>query len=590
MSGLLLLIFGVVGTVAAADPIALPPPAGGVVPMGAHMEFLVDPAGALSFEAAKSGDGYVRSDRPIPSFGYLNGAIWGRCRIRNASDRPQTFVLELEMSRLSHLEWFVETPAAGLRRSYGGSHDLPAPTYRVPSVRFTLGPGEVAAIHCRIATDTSIWLPFVAGASEDHWAYRLARDSSDYVYLGFGLAIACLGFGLVVIYRRMVFVYAALLPLAYMGFFTIFFGYYHHLWPDCPAWVGREGLILVNAAVAAAYLFFMRRFLYADERTASARFLQWAAVFAPIAMLAIAATMPFKWAIHFCHAAIVVSYVFGAVLVFFVARRRRLPEDWMLAASCALVAAGIVLLMLEWVSVLPMLVPPLTIFRVVSVVIFVFPLLSCVYAQRSEYLLKSRLALAHQATAEAELAALRAQLNPHFLMNTLNSVDALSHEDPARIPELVRRLADFLRRSLLPAGAIRHTVEEEVAAVRNYLAIEQVRHGDRLQVSFDVAPEALRLELPEFMLQPLVENALKHGFRGQPDLQVRILVAVMSGRLVVRVENLGRLVPPSSDRRSTGVGVENVRRRLGLLYGESAGFELREVDGWVRAEIRLPLP
>jgi len=422
----------------------------------------------------------------------------------------------------------------------------------------------------------------------DHWAFRVERDSTDYVYLGFGLAIACLGFGLTAIYRRLVFLCAALLPLAYMGFFTLFFGYYHHVWPDCPAWVGREGLILVNAAVAASYLFFMRLFLYGEERTVSSRLLRRAAVAAPVSMVVLAAVMPFKWAIHFCHGTIVASYLLGAVLGVFVARRRRLPEDWMLAASCLLVASGIVLLMLQWVSVLPVLVPPLTIFRVVSVVIFVFPLLSCVYAQRSEYLLKSRLSQAQQATTEAELTTLRAQLNPHFLLNTLNSIDALSHEDPRKIPGLVHRLAAFLRRCLVPTGADRPTLGEELAAVRNYLEIEQVRYGDRLQVSFDVTPAAAALRLPEFLLQPLVENALKHGFKARTTLAIRIVALVEAGMLRVWVENVGTLASPDSLRRYPGVGVENVRRRLGLIYGDAAGLDLREVDGWVRAEIHLP--
>lgn len=227
--------------------------------------------------------------------------------------------------------------------------------------------------------------------------------------------------------------------------------------------------------------------------------------------------------------------------------------------------------------------------RLASIIIFVLPLLACVFAQRSELLLEVRLAAAQRATAAAEATQLRAQLNPHFLLNTLNSIDTLSHDDPGKIPALVQRLAFFLRRCLLPTATVHPTLGEELGAIRNYLEIEQVRYGDRLQVAFEVAAEVAALRLPEFLLQPLVENALKFGFKEQATLQVRLGADVVAKTLRVWVENQGRLAQPEPARRYPGLGVDNVRLRLKLIYGERATFELREVDGWVRAEIQLPL-
>lgn len=572
-----------------AAVVDLPPPGREVVPLGGRMEFLLDPSGRMEFADVQRAPGFAPAPDAAPAFGFVEGALWGRCVLRNASAQPQAIKVELEMSRLSHLEWYVQSAGLVPQRSFGGSHDPGLRSYRFPSVNLSLAPGQAVTVYCRIASDTAVWLPFVVGTEDALGRHRLARDGTDYIYFGFGLALAGLGFGLAIIYRRTLFLYTALLPLAYLAYYWLFFGYYQHWLWAWPHWVGREGVIVANAAIVACFLLFIRSFLQGTERAWPSRLMLGLAWLLPGLMLVFAVESPFKVAIHFSHAAIAAAYLLATAQVIAVAARRRRLSDFMLAGSCLLVLVGVVWLMLQWMLVVPQLLSPVAVLRWVSVVIFVFSLLACVYAHRAEQVLEARLVTAQQATAEAQYTTLRAQLNPHFLLNTLNSIDALSYDEPRKIPDLVQRLAAFLRRSLVASGTARPTLGEEVAAIRNYLEIEQVRYADRLTVEYAVSEEAAQARLPEFLLQPLVENALKHGFKSRTALTLRLVGFVASGVLCVRVENMGQLAAPDLMRGRPGVGVENVRLRLNLLYGEAASCELRQVDGWVHAEIRLPL-
>ncbi|MGH7528056.1 MAG: sensor histidine kinase [Gemmatimonadales bacterium] len=201
-----------------------------------------------------------------------------------------------------------------------------------------------------------------------------------------------------------------------------------------------------------------------------------------------------------------------------------------------------------------------------------------------------------QATAsarEAQLEMLRYQLQPHFLFNALNSLRALIDEDPARARKMVTELSGFLRYSLIPAGATEVPLVEELASIRRYLAIEQVRFESRLQVRFEVAADAEATRVPTFLLHPLAENAVKYGVRTSPGPMSLVVAArVEDQRLVIEIANTGRWLGDGSDRQEpmeggAGVGLANVRQRLERLYPGRHRFQVGQVDGWVRARIEL---
>ena len=196
--------------------------------------------------------------------------------------------------------------------------------------------------------------------------------------------------------------------------------------------------------------------------------------------------------------------------------------------------------------------------------------------------------LASQVSArEAELRALRAQLNPHFLFNSLNSISALAGSEPEAARRMCGLLGDFLRTSLALGGRERVTLEEELALADRYLAVEQVRFGPRLVVERAVEPGALSCLVPPLLIQPLIENAVKHGVADRVEGgTIRIEARRNGGVLEIGVENPRD--PQAPSRRGVGLGLENVRQRLAALDPRWAHLDVVEEPERFRARLSLP--
>jgi|SRR5579872_2593687 len=192
------------------------------------------------------------------------------------------------------------------------------------------------------------------------------------------------------------------------------------------------------------------------------------------------------------------------------------------------------------------------------------------------------------ALREAELRALEAQINPHFLFNCLNSIRGLVVEDPPKAQDMITRFATLLRHNLNHDS--RHTVplSAEAEVVADYLALEKVRFEDRLRLQVAIDPDAASLPVPPMILQTLVENALKHGIARLPQGgEIQIRAAARNGSLVLEVENTGELMDSRS--ADTQVGLNNIRERLRILYGDRASLALRSSGaGKVVATVQLP--
>jgi two-component system LytT family sensor kinase len=185
---------------------------------------------------------------------------------------------------------------------------------------------------------------------------------------------------------------------------------------------------------------------------------------------------------------------------------------------------------------------------------------------------QSREALLLQQVTEAELRALRAQINPHFLFNCLNTIADLVVRDPARAETMTVRLAEVFRHVLDHSSRPLTSIRDEIEFLRTYLYIEEARFGDRLQVQIDVAPEIEGEQIPSLILQPLVENALKHGLGPKPGPgHLRIAVRALGDRLELKVEDDG--MGPSG-RPSKGLGLANIAERLRTLYQDRASVSL----------------
>jgi hypothetical protein len=199
---------------------------------------------------------------------------------------------------------------------------------------------------------------------------------------------------------------------------------------------------------------------------------------------------------------------------------------------------------------------------------------------------------------EAELRALKSQVNPHFLFNSLNSLRALIDEDAPRAREAVTRLANMLRYSLQSGQLETVPFEDELRIVEDYLALEQIRHEQRLQVRWAIADNVVNggLPVPPMLLQTLVENAVKYGISTRREGGELVIAAHVEGAaLRIRVTNPGDLGEPASVAAaragsSTGVGLRNASERLKLLYGDRASLSLvSEPAGCVTADVLIPL-
>jgi two-component system LytT family sensor kinase len=177
--------------------------------------------------------------------------------------------------------------------------------------------------------------------------------------------------------------------------------------------------------------------------------------------------------------------------------------------------------------------------------------------------------------AQARLEALRMQLHPHFLFNTLNSISTLMHRDVEAADDMVAALSDLLRVALDRSAAQEVTLKEELDILRRYLDIEQIRFGDRLNARIDVPPECLDALVPNLILQPLVENAIRHGIdpRTQPGA-VYVQAQRNDGRLEIVVSDDGEGVPEGIALRE-GVGLANTRARLAQLYSERQSLSIQ---------------
>jgi two-component system, LytTR family, sensor kinase len=190
---------------------------------------------------------------------------------------------------------------------------------------------------------------------------------------------------------------------------------------------------------------------------------------------------------------------------------------------------------------------------------------------------------------EARLQALLHQLKPHFLFNTLNGIASLMHTDVEAADRMLVRLSELLRITMAHTGAPETTLREEVAFLERYLEIERIRFRERLEVSIDVDEDAIDAKVPSLILQPIVENAVRHGIEPQSRTgRIELRGTREAGRLILTVSDNGGGVPAGGPARE-GIGLANTRARLAELYGEQQHFELvNRPDGGLCVRMVIP--
>ena len=228
-------------------------------------------------------------------------------------------------------------------------------------------------------------------------------------------------------------------------------------------------------------------------------------------------------------------------------------------------------------------------FRFVHQLLLYFALLAAGFAR--EFFLRDRRRQQHAIQLQAQLAearldALRMQINPHFLFNTLHAVSALVERDPAGVRRMIARLSELLRHTIESHATDEVPLREELAFLRRYIEIMEIRFQNRLEVEQTIDDDALDALVPNLVLQPIVENALEHGVSRVGSGRVEISAKREGAHVVLSVRDNG----PGLDAKSaSGVGLANTRARLAQLYGDSATLALTEAEGGgVLAVITVP--
>ena len=191
---------------------------------------------------------------------------------------------------------------------------------------------------------------------------------------------------------------------------------------------------------------------------------------------------------------------------------------------------------------------------------------------------------------ETEAKVLKAQMNPHFMFNALNSIRALVLEDPSKAQQGITQLSNILRSSLIADRRTTISLKEELRTVEDYLALEKVRYEERLQTKWDVDDDTLGIQVPPMMLQTLVENAIKHGVQKAIGWGfIEINTGLENDNLHIKIRNTGQLFSTESDSEAGGFGLKNTAQRLDILYGNDASFKIyQENNLTVCAEIIIP--
>jgi sensor histidine kinase YesM len=188
---------------------------------------------------------------------------------------------------------------------------------------------------------------------------------------------------------------------------------------------------------------------------------------------------------------------------------------------------------------------------------------------------------------ESQLNTLKGQINPHFMFNSLNNIRGLILEDAPKARDMITRLSEMLRYSLTKNGINTISLNEELQTVDNYIEISKIQFEERLKFNSTVNPQALNIAIPPMIIQMLVENAVKHGIgKIKEGGEVNLKIDVLKDELIIIVQNSGSLFI-SED--STKLGLQNIKKRLSLLFGNRASFILQENGNFVEAKIIIPL-
>ena len=574
----------------AADPFVVHACGLPVTSLSQHLSVLVDPESSITISEIITGEHdlrFIDNEFPIASAGFSTAAIWVRCRIENRCGEEADLLVECSTARLAHADWFIVRQGALAATVRCGVSDAirNAPyVNQYPSIPIQLLPDEHVDLFFRAESDTSIWLPVFIGSQRHFYGFSQSRLIRDCFLFAICMMTAAVSIVAGITARQSMYLFIAIVAISYAVTFALFNGHVRAMFPELPIWWERQfygsltmfGLLsLVSIDCQVLNLKGISRWI----RTARSILLLVSAAFVVLQLL-----LDYRFSARFLFTYIGLASVFYMVAYAFVAFRLRTVPSIVWLAVWLVIVANFAVQQLSQSFVAPSAAQTL----ILPAILCLF-LIGLIRNQIALARTQVRLSSSLQAESEAKLVALRSQLEPHFLFNSLNSINALSRIDPGRVPELVERLAQFLRFRLESNQSPFRTLRDEICALKAYVEIEKVRFGDLLSTVFEVRPETESWEVPEMILQPLVENAIKHGFQADECISLTVRSSASSDRgLLLEVSNRCPRSGVDNLNGGFGIGISNTRNRLTQLYGHAAKLDVRQIGNVFTASLLIP--
>ncbi|MEY3176662.1 MAG: hypothetical protein RLZZ436_4576 [Planctomycetota bacterium] len=561
-----------------------------VTSLSQHLSLLVDPKCSLTISEIISGEHdlrFVDNEFPIASAGFSTAAVWVRCRIENRCGEDADLLVECSTARLSHADWFIVHRGSLAAAVRCGVSDVPrnAPyVNQYPSIQIELAPDEHLDLFFRAESDTSIWLPMFIGSQRHFDGFSRSRLIRDCFLLAICTMTAAVSLVVGTTARQPMYLSIAIVAASYAITFALFNGHVRAIFPELPIWWERQfygsltmfGLLcLVSIDCHVLNLRELSRWI----RNTRCMLLLFSATFVILQLI-----LDYRFSAKFLFTYIGLASVFYMVAYACVAIKLRTVPSMIWLVVWLVIVANFAVQQLSQSFVAPYVVQTL----ILPAILCLF-LIGLIRNQIALARTQVRLSTSLQAESEARLVALRSQLEPHFLFNSLNSINALSRIDPGKVPELVGRLAQFLRFRLESNESPFRSLRDEICALEAYVEIEKVRFGSLLSTVFEVRPETESWEVPEMILQPLVENAIKHGFQADECISLTVKSSVLPEQgLLLEVSNRCPESVVENCNGGFGIGITNTRNRLTHLYGDAAKLHLLQHGNVFTASLLIP--
>lgn len=549
--------------------------------------FLKDDTGHLTLDQVSSPElvgRFAESGSAIPSFGYTRAVIWGRFVL--TSDVACTAIIELSSTRIDDVSFFeLHGRAINQAVKYNFIETDGSAPLEYPGLKMLLTPGRPVTVLCRLQSEGSLTLPWLICSEAEYRAVDMKRRFVSYTQIGASAAVIMLALLLTLLFRDLSF---AMLGLASLSALIsgLFFDHVISL-PglSVPSVLTREWCAASTVCAGLFMLGFAGAYVgYSSLSTRDRWILLIVALFAS-AWLPSQFFMPPAIRRLWLNV-VIVGVVFTELWIASSSwRQTRQRSELVVFVVLVLCHAAQLMLMLQLSRLLPSYQSPSSLRLTPLPVIFtsVFALL----LRRRQVIEQLRLktALAEAGESQSRLLALRYQLNPHLLFNSLTTVSWLSGESPEKIPQFIDNLAAILQSLLRPSPQQISTVADELRLARCMLELATMRFGERIRFTIRSSADADAWQLPELILQPLVENAIK--FTPGEGGEIEVVADVRQGRLILKVANCVSQEPSPKISEGLRIGHENIRQRLDLFYGGKAEFRIHSSNGVVTAELEL---